>query len=270
MSPGRPGERASETGGERGSRRGLTARLLCRRCWCRSWSSIRSVRRPRVPVPASPSRPASRPWWSPGRLSCLFPAVAEEVGLGGKRAQQELRGIGEQLPRPPRARVPSRVSASVRAPRGRARGVIHGGRAARTTGPTPEGSRWRGGGGFGRKRSWGRRRAQAGAPLARGRAGAPGATASHSEGRSHRSPFRLVTRALIGLCFSAPPKPSDHLFPRNRVLSLRSGETAPYSCPLSSQDRTKFHLVVIYASAIPLLPPTGALSVDCLRKLAHT
>lgn len=141
MSAGRPGERASETGGERGSRRGLTARLLCRRCWCRSWSSTRSVRRPRVrvPVPASPSRPASRPWWSPGRFSCLFPAVAEEVGLGGKRAQQELRGIGEQLPRPPRARVPSRVSASVRAPRGRARGVIHGGLAARDAGPDPRG-----------------------------------------------------------------------------------------------------------------------------------
>lgn len=73
-------------------------------------------------VPASPSRPASRPRWSHGRLSCLFPAVAEEVGLGGQRAQQELRGTGEQLPRPPRARAPSWLSAPVRASRGRARG----------------------------------------------------------------------------------------------------------------------------------------------------
>lgn len=100
----------------------LTARLVGCRCWCRSWSSIRSVQRvapaPRPPSPLAassglsrpvplPAAPASRP---PARLpsgpdprgghSCafrVFAAAAEEAGLGGQRAQQELRGIGEIL-----------------------------------------------------------------------------------------------------------------------------------------------------------------------------
>lgn len=173
------GREGGRTGGRSSSRSrpGLTVRL-CRRCWCRSWSSTRSVIRPRVPRPRvpGPARLASRPRWSLGRLSCLFPAVAEEVGLGGQRAQQELRGIGEHRPpvrpRPPRARslvrpptrVPSRVSAPVRAPRGRSRGA-HGcpGRPARFPLP-PLGSRLGPGGRFGRKRSWGRRGHRRGRP----------------------------------------------------------------------------------------------------------
>lgn len=193
MSAGRPGERAGERN------RGRAGQLAgSDRASCLPQVLVQELEqyqvgppppRPRPRVPASPSRPASRLWWSPGRLSCLFPAVAEEVGLGGQRAQQELRGIGEQLPGSPRARAPSPLSAPVRAPRGRARGLSTVAGRPGATGLTPEGSWWRGRGGFGRKRSWGRRRAQAGAPLARGPAGAPGAAASHSEGRSHRSPF---------------------------------------------------------------------------------
>lgn len=173
---GRADRRAGgqEGGRSSSSRPGLTVRL-CRRCWCRSWSSTRSVTRPRVPVPASPSRPAS-----PAAVvtrtpfPCLFPAVAEEVGLGGQRAQQELRGIGEHRPssRVPRALARPRPRPGLRSRAGAA-GPLPGGsrwpgssgRLARPPPPTPEGSRWGlgadlaengpgGGAGRGRGRPW--------------------------------------------------------------------------------------------------------------------
>lgn len=67
---------------------------------------------PRRPRPAAP-RPHTPPALRGGQscASRVFAVAAEEVGLGGQRAQQELRGIGEtfdiSIPMFPSARPPS-------------------------------------------------------------------------------------------------------------------------------------------------------------------
>lgn len=63
----------------------------------------------RGPVAPAAPRPGPAPW-SLGCASRVFAVAAEEVGLGGQRAQQELRGIGEtfdiSVPVFPRPRPP--------------------------------------------------------------------------------------------------------------------------------------------------------------------
>ena len=50
---------------------------------------------PRVPAAPHPVAPRHPPLGGHSCASWVFAAAAEEVGLGGQRAQQELRGIGE-------------------------------------------------------------------------------------------------------------------------------------------------------------------------------
>lgn len=157
--------------------------------------------RPCSRVPPRRPRPPGRGGHSDA-FSCLclsLQLLPKRLDWEGNEHSRSYEELVSSAPRPPRARAPqvgSLRSAPVRVPRSgecRGWGVIHGGPAARGDGPSrPHPPRARGGvlgGEFVRKRSWGRRAAQAALPLARGPAGSPGAAASHSEGRSRRPPF---------------------------------------------------------------------------------
>lgn len=273
--PPPPGSRVEGAGWTRVPPAALTARLVGCRCWCRSWSSTRSVLRgarrarpaasppcplptlpgplaqlPPRPTPPPPARPAARvpPPGPRGGHSCAcraFAVAAEEVGLGGQRAQQELRGIGEifdiSIPVFPSTRSPPpcRGSCSWGEVAERCSGATPGerdslgrfcfvlGRPGLFWEETALGGGWR----------------EVGATLRRGLrwGGSPGAAAyGESRGRACArtgwgggrcqplsellSSFcfrtRLVTRPLIGVPSFAPPSSSNHLFPRNRIVGF--------------------------------------------------
>lgn len=173
------------------SRPSLTVRL-CRRCWCRSWSSTRSVIRPRVPRPPSPCPRPARPPGRGGhsdasRISFqLLPKRLDWEGNEHNRSYEEL--VSTARPRPPRARSPAHPRpwtglCSRAGPAGKLSegGGIHGDPGRPAQSPPPQGSRW------GRGEIWlttvpGAARAPAGASLARGLAGSPGAPPATQRG----------------------------------------------------------------------------------------
>lgn len=142
----------------------------------------------------------------------LLPKRLDWEGNEHNRSYEELVSSSRVLRAPA---PPSRVSAPLRAPRGRARGWSLVVRRPGATGPTPEGSRWRGGGrdlaenGFGG--GAGRRRGRPWLAAGLGLQVRPPAT---ERGALISLPSRFVTRALIGLSFLCPAQTFRPLVPQ--------------------------------------------------------